>query len=101
LGGGTIVDDYSGEETFKRCIHTVFMQEILDYCHLQRNEVLAICRRSMKEIPNMAYLEEIWQVMQESIKRGMREDGVLPGELNWKEKRHSFQITGTQFLRTV
>ncbi|MEO0246892.1 MAG: L-serine ammonia-lyase [candidate division WOR-3 bacterium] len=38
------------------------------------------------------YLNEIWKVMLDSISRGLRSDGVLPGELHLQRKAWSYYI---------
>ena len=38
------------------------------------------------------YLREVWQVMRESIERGLDHEGVLPGELHLRRKAASYYI---------
>ena len=38
------------------------------------------------------YLREVWQVMRESIERGLDHEGVLPGELHLRRKAPSYYI---------
>ncbi|MEE1254805.1 MAG: L-serine ammonia-lyase [Paludibacteraceae bacterium] len=38
------------------------------------------------------YLREVWQVMRESIERGLDHEGVLPGELRLRRKAASYYI---------
>lgn len=38
------------------------------------------------------YLREVWQVMRESIERGLDHEGVLPGELRLRRKAPSYYI---------
>jgi L-serine dehydratase len=43
------------------------------------------------------FLEEVWNVMLESIKRGLDRDGVLPGILKLPRKAQSFYLKGQNF----
>lgn len=88
-GGGTITDDFSEKETKEVFPHSS-MKEILEYCHLNGMKLWQYVGEH-EGSTIWLYLEEVWQVMQDSIKRGMREEGILPGELKLERKSHSFK----------
>ncbi len=46
------------------------------------------------------FLEEVWEVMQESIRRGLKKDGVLPGVLKLPRKAQSYHIKGKSYATT-
>lgn len=95
VGGGTIIDDFTNSETLNI------------YEHHKMDDILAFCKK--KEIrfwqyveefegPDIwEYLEEVWEVMLASIKRGLHTDGNLPGVLRLPRKASSFQIKGENF----
>lgn len=95
IGGGTIIDDDTQVETKSIYPHSK-MQEILDYCHL--NGIRFWQYVEEHEGPGIwEYLEEVWIVMQDSIKRGLAKDGVLPGELKLSRKSNSFKAQARNF----
>jgi len=95
IGGGAILDDFTHKET--KCVYPHrTMNDILDYCHLNGLKFWQyIEEHEGEEI--WSYLEEIWQVMQDSIKRGLAAEGVLPGELKLARKAHSFKSQAPNF----
>lgn len=95
VGGGTITDDFSETET-----ETVYphknMAEILDWCHQNGKQFWEyVLEFEGEEI--WTFLNEVWEVMQASIKRGLNLDGVLPGELKLPRKAQSFFTKGQNF----
>ncbi|MFZ5429933.1 MAG: L-serine ammonia-lyase [Bacteroidota bacterium] len=95
IGGGTIIDESGEKETVTVYPHET-MQEILDYCHSNGMKFWQYVEKH--EGPEIwPYLEEIWQVMQDSIKRGLSTDGFLPGELKLERKSHSFKSQAPNF----
>lgn len=47
----------------------------------------------MHEDPDLwDYLREVWKVMQDAVKRGLENEGVLPGPLNLQRKAASYYI---------
>lgn len=95
IGGGTVIDDLTDKETRRIYPHSS-MQEILDYCHLNGLKFWQYIEQ-FEGVEIWTFLEEIWQVMQDSIKRGLNEDGVLPGELKLARKASSFKQQAPNF----
>ncbi|WP_340113948.1 L-serine ammonia-lyase [Maribellus mangrovi] len=95
VGGGTIIDDITSSETVD-IYERHKMDDILEWC--RRNEkqfweyVVEYENNDIWE-----YLEEVWEVMAASIKRGLKTDGNLPGVLRLPRKASSFQIKGENF----
>ena len=95
VGGGTVIDNFSQTET------------INIYEHRKMEEILAWCRNNGKEFWQYVeefeesdiwdFLEEVWEVMLDSIKRGLSTDGNLPGGLRLPRKASSFQVKGKNF----
>lgn len=84
VGGGSVVDDQTVSGTLQVYPHST-MDAILAYCHenglrlweyVERYEGAAIWE----------FLEEIWKVMQQSIRRGLESEGTLPGVLKLPRK---------------
>ena len=95
VGGGTVVDDFTESET----VHI--------YEHRKMDDILAWCKKNEKqyweyvqefeESDIWGFLEEVWNVMQDSIKRGLNTDGNLPGVLRLPRKAAAFQVKGENF----
>ncbi len=92
VGGGTLSEEDGvigdvGESIYKMSL----MQDLLDWCECTgRNfwEYVDIC-----EGPEIwDYLKEVWETMKKSIKEGLEEEGVLPGEPNLRRRASTFYI---------
>ena len=77
IGGGAVVDDQSEKEMVHLYPHKS-MDEILAWCHANGLRFWEYVEKyEGQEI--WGFLEEVWKVMQESIKRGLKAQGTLPG----------------------
>ncbi|MFV0592247.1 MAG: L-serine ammonia-lyase [Draconibacterium sp.] len=95
IGGGALIDDFTESETTNI------------YPHRSMNEILAWCNRNEKQFWEYVaeyeendiwdFLEEVWEVMLASIKRGLSTDGNLPGGLRLPRKAASFNVKGQNF----
>lgn len=95
IGGGTIIDDSSEKESL--CV----------YPHKSMNEILAHCES--KGISLWQYVEDyegsdiwnylsvVWVAMEDAIKRGLKNDGVLPGGLNLQRKAFNYMTKSKQY----
>ncbi|MCY1722160.1 L-serine ammonia-lyase [Prolixibacteraceae bacterium Z1-6] len=95
VGGGALIDDYTESETLELYPHHS-MDEILNWCKANDKEFWEY----VIEFENddiWEYLEEVWHVMNESITRGLKTDGILPGGLKLLRKAQSFNTRGQNF----
>lgn len=71
-------------------------REIADYC--AKNDI-RLCEYAEKfDVPEIRdHIREVWDVMQNSILRGLRADGVLAGGLNVKRKAKTLFETNNVF----
>ena len=85
IGGGSI--RFEGEESGED--REVYPQQnftqFLTLCR-ERNIPLIQLMYRYEDISLRDYLREIWQAMQDSVRRGLRADGVLPGGLGVARK---------------
>jgi L-serine dehydratase len=95
VGGGAITDDFTETETQEIYPHRK-MAEILEYC-TQNGIQLWEYVFEFEEKNIREHLEEVWEVMEASIKRGLDEEGVLPGVLKLPRKAQSFYVKGKNF----
>ncbi len=85
VGGGSVLLDgeeyVSPEKIYK---HSKF-EDIANYCKHEGIRLYEyVIQNEGKEI--LDYVSEIWQVMKDSIKRGLNDEGILPGGLEVKKK---------------
>jgi len=95
VGGGTITDDFTETETTMIYPHKN-LHEIMDWCNQNGKQYWEYVEEyEGKDIWN--FLEEVWQVMRESIARGLNRDGVLPGVLKLPRKAQSYHLKGKNY----
>ncbi len=95
VGGGTIVDDFTELETTDIYEHKR-MSEILDWCNMNGKQFWEYVAE-YEDNDIWDFLDEVREVMFESIKRGLKTDGVLPGGLKLPRKAQSFNTKGQNF----
>lgn len=95
IGGGAIVDDSSKQETVAVYPHST-MDTILSFCH--HNGLKFWEYVEMQEGQDLwTFLDEVWEVMQDSIQRGLKTDGILPGVLKLPRKAHEIKAKADNF----
>ena len=90
IGGGDISEDGTRENR-PRIYPLSTMEEILHWCNTNHRHIWEF----VEEHEGRAiwdYLREVWQVMQEAIRRGIEAEGVLPGGLNVPRKASQYYI---------
>lgn len=87
IGGGSIL--FEGEKKMSDTVynHTRF-SEVAAYC---RKEDIRIWEYAVEREDSdfLQYLNEIWKYMKEAIKRGLNDDGILPGGLAVQKRAKS------------
>jgi len=99
VGGGKIIDDE----------HDPSEDSI--YPHNTMNEILKWTKQTGKtfweyvdEVEGKEiydHLENVWEVMQTSIKNGLEDEGVLPGPLNLRRKASSYFVKAKNYSGTL
>lgn len=89
-GGGTITD-YSTETVPELIYNFSTMKEILKWCKENGKSMWEYVEEREGEAI-WEYLEHIWSVMKASIKRGIEEEGTLPGAIKLPRKAASYFI---------
>jgi L-serine dehydratase len=95
IGGGALIDDFTESETKKIYEHRT-MADILDWCHTNGKQLWEYVEEYEDE-DIWDFLEEIWKVMEDALKRGLSNEGVLPGGLKLPRKAQSFNLKGQNF----
>jgi len=95
VGGGAVIDDFTDTET-KLVYPLSKMEDILNWCNQNGKQLWEyVAEYEGKEIWD--FLDEVWEVMQASIKNGLSKEGVLPGKLKLPRKAQSFFVKGQNF----
>jgi len=95
VGGGTITDDFTETETVQIYPHKN-LQEIMEWCNLNGKQYWEYVEE-YEGSQIWPFLEEVWEVMKESIERGLNRDGVLPGILKLPRKAQSYHLKGKNY----
>ena len=85
VGGGVITIDGENSEDGSELYPHRTLSEIMSYCRDYGYSLWEyVLYHEGEDI--LAYIDEIYQAMKESVKRGIHADGELPGELHVKRK---------------
>lgn len=92
VGGGSLL--YEESETVQDEVYPYKnMEEALDRCYENGMQLWELVEEHEgKAIWN--YLEEVWTVMKEAVRRGLDAEGILPGQLKLARKAHSYYAKG-------
>lgn len=91
IGGGTLANEEFNEQQVEHVYDMSTISDILAWC--DRNgysywEYVEKCEG--KDI--WEYLEEVWNVMQKAVKRGLNTEGVIPGGLGLPRKALTYYV---------
>ncbi len=87
VGGGDISE--TGEILGKKIYTITHMDQLLDWCKAEGKSIWEYVEEiEGKEIWD--YLAKVWDKMQESVRRGSENEGILPGTLKLQRKASSY-----------
>jgi L-serine dehydratase len=96
VGGGSIRDLLNDTDKVKNVYEYDKLDRILEWCRTEGRELWEYVEECEgKDIWN--FLEDIWMKMQETIRKGLETEGVLPGSLKLPRKASSFFMKSKQF----
>ena len=91
IGGGTLANETYNEQTATQVYDMNHIRDIQAWCEQTGYsywEYVEQCEG--KEIWN--YLAEVWEVMQDAVRRGLEAEGILPGGLGIRRKASDYMI---------
>ncbi|MDD4748294.1 MAG: L-serine ammonia-lyase [Salinivirgaceae bacterium] len=101
IGGGAVVDDDNSITTETvECYPFANMAEILKYCNSNGLSFWETVER-YDDSDIWDYLATVWQTMQDSIERGLENEGVLPGSLKLPRKAVSYSVKANGYKGTL
>ena len=95
IGGGDIICKESPIETEKEAnlYDMTTLTEIMNWCNRTGKSYWEYVNESEGENSGVwEHLELVWNVMQDAVKRGIEQEGVLPGPLNLRRKALSYHV---------
>lgn len=102
IGGGALAEESDGAQS-------VNTPDVYELSHL--SDILKWCERSgrnyweyvkeCEESDIWDYLAEVWKAMQESIRRGLDAEGVLPGPLHLRRKASAYYIKASGYKASL
>ncbi|BEG99100.1 L-serine ammonia-lyase [Bacteroides sedimenti] len=102
IGGGALAEEEGGQigGDNREIYQMNTMQEILDWCEKNGKcywEYVQEC----EDDDIWDYLAVVWETMKESIRRGLEQEGVLPGPLNLRRKAASYYIRSNGYKQSL
>lgn len=102
IGGGALAEEEGGQigGDNREIYQMNTMQEILDWCEKNGKcywEYVQEC----EDDDIWDYLAVVWETMKESIRRGLEQEGVLPGPLNLRRKAASYFIRSNGYKQSL
>ena len=91
VGGGTLSDGAPKEENHQSLYNFTLIEDIKKWCDKNGSTYWEYVEQC--EGPEIwDYLKEIWDVMRDSVTRGLEKEGVLPGGLGVRRKASDYLI---------
>ncbi|MCQ2411033.1 MAG: L-serine ammonia-lyase, iron-sulfur-dependent, subunit alpha, partial [Elusimicrobiaceae bacterium] len=103
VGGGAIRTDDNFHQTSASVYPLHSMEEILEYT-ARRNLLLWQYVEECEGPAIWDYLKEVWTAMQNTMERGLKKQGVLPGSLNLERKAQQYLYkaqTSPRYVRRI
>lgn len=95
IGGGSIVDDTAERES--PCVYPhSSMGDIILHCNANGMTLWQYVEENEGD-DIWAFLAEIWKVMENAIKRGLKSEEVLPGGLNLRRKAPTYMTKAKHY----
>ncbi|MBI9035094.1 MAG: L-serine ammonia-lyase [Bacteroidales bacterium] len=102
VGGGEIRDDAGKLEVRNKTKiyqHST-LNDILDWCEADGKSLWEYVEEH-EDDTLWPYLAQVWEVMQDSIKRGLDTEGVLPGSVRLARKASTYYIKAQSYYDTL
>jgi len=96
IGGGEIIEEGCKRQEHAQIYNLTNMHDILSWCERHgRTYWEYVAENEDSEI--WSYLSEVWEAMKASVKRGLENEGVLPGGLGLQRKAPIYHIKASGY----
>lgn len=97
IGGGALAENNEEPTIESKEVYDMrSMTEILNWCERTGKSYWEYVKECEDE-DIWDYLDVVWNTMKEAIRRGLEEEGVLPGPLNLRRKTSTYYIKATGY----
>lgn len=96
IGGGSLANENTAGEKEESVYEFTRIADIMDWCNQHGTSYWEYVEKCEGE-HIWDYLGEVWDVMQEGIKRGLETEGVLPGGLGVRRKSGDYLIRSSGY----
>ncbi len=96
VGGGALAESNSQSVETPDMYAMNNMTSILEWCERTGKSYWEYVKEC-EESDIWDFLQEVWTTMKDAIKRGLEEEGVLPGPLNLRRKAATYHIRATGY----
>ncbi len=101
IGGGALAENNEEPTIESKEVYDMrSMTEILNWCERTGKSYWEYVKECEDE-DIWDYLDVVWNTMKEAIRRGLEEEGVLPGPLNLRRKASTYYIKATGYKDTL
>ena len=100
IGGGDIIDDENPGRSENNVYPHTRMKDILEWCNENGRQFWEYVAEF--DSPDLwPHLTEVWEVLTDSIHRGLENEGVLPGSIKLPRKASSYLVKANGFKGSV
>ena len=98
IGGGALAEENDGASSVNTpdVYSMSSMTEILQWCERTGKSYWEYVKEC-EDSDIWDYLQEVWKTMQDAVKRGLEQEGVLPGPLNLRRKASTYYIRASGY----
>jgi L-serine dehydratase len=100
IGGGALAEEGVSTIETSDCYDMNSMTDILLWCERTGKNYWEYVQQC-EESDVWDYLNEVWKTMQAAVKRGLEQEGVLPGSLNLRRKAATYYIRAGGFKHSL
>lgn len=100
IGGGTLANEQYNEQKAKEVYPIHKIKDIQDWCENTGYSYWEFVEKH--EGPEIwDYLAEVWEVMQEAVRRGLEAEGIIPGGLGLRRKASDYMIRARGYGNSI
>lgn len=101
VGGGALAENNDHSSIASPDVYSMHnMTEILEWCERTGRTYWEYVKES-ENSDIWDYLNEVWCTMKDAVRRGLEQEGVLPGELNLRRKASTYYIRAKDYKESL
>lgn len=101
VGGGALAESNDNSSIVSPDVYSMNnMTDILNWCERTGRTYWEYVKES-ENSDIWDYLNEVWCTMKDAVRRGLEQEGVLPGELNLRRKASTYYIRAKDYKESL